>query len=180
MVIGRSDGDSLDVGSIMRRLGGGGHPNAGSVLLKAVNPEALVEWIMELIRGDQETTVQIGDLMSHPVYTVHPGTPMKEVAALLREKGCTGIPVLEGEKVVGIISRRDFKKIKKPSQMLLPVKAFMSTKVIEVSPQKSVMEAARLMIKNDIGRLPVVENERLIGIITRSDTMRYYYDMMPY
>jgi tRNA nucleotidyltransferase (CCA-adding enzyme) len=41
------------------------------------------------------------------------------------------------------------------------------------------MQAARLMIQHDIGRLPVLENGRVIGIITRSDTMRYFYDLLP-
>ena len=41
------------------------------------------------------------------------------------------------------------------------------------------MQAARLMVKHDIGRLPVVENGEIIGIITRSDAMRYYYDLLP-
>ena len=51
--------------------------------------------------------------------------------------------------------------------------------MIVTQPDKSPMEAARLMVKHDIGRLPVVENGRLIGIITRSDAMRYFYDLLP-
>lgn len=60
-----------------------------------------------------------------------------------------------------------------------PVKAFMSTKVKTISAGKSPMQAARLMVRHDIGRLPVVDNGRIIGIITRSDTMRYFYDLLP-
>ena len=41
------------------------------------------------------------------------------------------------------------------------------------------MHAARLMVKHDIGRLPVVEDGKIIGIVTQSDTMRYYYDLLP-
>jgi CBS domain-containing protein len=41
------------------------------------------------------------------------------------------------------------------------------------------MHAAQLMIKHDIGRLPVVENDEIIGIVTRSDTMLYFYDLLP-
>jgi len=97
------------------------------------------------------------------------------VALLLREKGCTGIPVVDGESVVGIISRRDFRKIKKPPQLGWPVKAFMSTRLFHIGPEKNVGQAVKLMVKNDIGRLPVVKNERLIGIVTRSDVMQHYY-----
>jgi len=51
----------------------------------------------------------------------------------------------------------------------------MSHKVIDISPGSSVMEAVRLMVKRDIGRLPVVDKGKLVGIITRSDAIRYYY-----
>jgi nanoRNase/pAp phosphatase (c-di-AMP/oligoRNAs hydrolase)/CBS domain-containing protein len=178
IVIGRSGSASINIGAIMRSMGGGGHPNAGSAMLKSVNPDAVEKWIAELIKGNQKASVQISDLMSFPVFTVTPETTMKEVALLLREKGCTGFPVVEGETVVGIISRRDFKKVKS-KQMSSPVKAFMCSKVAQIDPGSSVVQAARLMIKHDIGRLPVVENGKLIGIITRADTMRYYYDLLP-
>ncbi len=179
MVIGRSEADELNVGSVMRSMGGGGHPGAGSALLKEVNPEAVEEWILELIKGNQQSSVQVADLMSFPVMTVTPDTLMEEVAAVLRKTGCTGVPVVEGKKVVGIISRRDFKKVKKSSQLGAPVKAFMARKIFEIQAKSSVLKAARLMIKHDIGRLPVVDNGELIGIVTRSDTMRYFYDLLP-
>ena len=41
------------------------------------------------------------------------------------------------------------------------------------------MEAAKIMVKNDVGRLPVVQDGRIIGIITRSDSMMYFYDLLP-
>lgn len=179
MVIGRSNVDGIDVGSIMRSMGGGGHPRAGAAMLKSVKPDAIDEWIRELIAGNQQASVQISDLMSYPVVTVAPDTTMEEVARLLRQKGYTGIPVTSDGKLEGIISRRDFRKIKKESQLKAPVKAFMSTKVHSIEPGKSPMQAARLMIKHDIGRLPVVKNEKIIGIITRSDAMLYFYDLLP-
>ena len=179
LVIGRSTGETVDMGAIMRHLGGGGHPNAGSALLHKTGPDDAREWIMEFLKGSRPVTVQISDLMSYPVLTVSPDKPMKEVALLLREQGCTGFPVTEDGKLVGIISRRDFKKIRKDKQTHAPVKAFMSTNVHTIGPKNSVTDAVKLMVKEDIGRLPVIENNRLIGLVTRSDTMRYYYDLLP-
>jgi CBS domain-containing protein len=85
----------------------------------------------------------------------------------------------EDEKLVGIISRRDFKKLRKNGQLQSPVKAFMSTPPVTIDPRKSPMEAARLMVKHDIGRLPVVKDGRIIGIMSRSDAMTYFYDLLP-
>ena len=179
MVIGRSSVEGFDVGAITRSMGGGGHPSAGSALLKSVNPDAVEKWIKELIRGNQQASVQISDLMSFPVITVADDTPMEKVARILKDKGCTGLPVVKGKKLVGMISRRDFRKVKKESQLKAPVRAFMATHVLVIEPGKSPVQAARLMVKHDIGRLPVVEGGRIIGIITRSDAMLYFYDLLP-
>ena len=59
------------------------------------------------------------------------------------------------------------------------VKAFMTRNVKTIRPGRRPLEAARLMVKHDIGRLPVVEEGKVIGIITRSDTMLYFYDLLP-
>ena len=179
IVIGRSKAETLDIGSIMRGLGGGGHPGAGSALLKDANPDNVVELVAARMRGNQSFSVKIADLMSFPVVTVTSDMTMEAAAMLLREKGCTGVPVVENQKLVGIISRRDFRKIKKESQLAVPVKAYMSSRVITIGPDKNPMQAARLMVKYDIGRLPVVRKNRIIGIITRSDTMNYFYDQLP-
>lgn len=179
IVIGRAGADGLNIGDIMRSLGGGGHPGAGSAMMDFVNPETIEEMIIELIQGNQQSSVQISDLMSFPVFSVDADMTMKDAAMLLREKGCTGFPVVENGKLVGVISRRDFKKVRKESAMKSPVKAFMSRDVKTIPPGSSPMHAAQLMIKHDIGRLPVVENDEIIGIVTRSDTMLYFYDLLP-
>jgi nanoRNase/pAp phosphatase (c-di-AMP/oligoRNAs hydrolase) len=179
IVIGRSNIDEIDIGTLMKSIGGGGHPGAGSALLKSVQPEAIKEMIIELVQGNQRSSVQVSDLMSFPVLSVPPDMRMKDVALILREKGCTGIPVIDNDRLVGMISRRDFRKVRNDSQKGAPVKAFMSTTIRTISPGKSPMQAARLMVKHDVGRLPVVANERVIGIITRSDAMLYFYDLLP-
>ncbi|MDM8524609.1 CBS domain-containing protein [Desulfococcaceae bacterium HSG8] len=179
IVIGRGDTDGLNIGTIMRSLGGGGHPGAGSAMLKSVNPDTVEEMIIDLIRGNQQASVQISDLMSFPVFNVSPDTKMKEVAIILRERGCTGLPVVDDGKIVGMISRRDFRRVRKDSALDAPVRAFMTKNIITIDPGKSPMRAARLMVKHDVGRLPVVEDDRLIGIVTRSDAMSYFYDILP-
>jgi len=179
MVIGRSSANGFDVGAVMRSMGGGGHPNAGAALLKSANADAAEKQIKGIIMRDQQAAAQISDLMSFPVITVSPDTPMDDVARILRQKGCTGLPVVSEGVLVGMISRRDFRRMKKESQLTAPVKAFMSQNVKTISPGRSPLEAARLMVKHDIGRLPVVEKGAVIGIITRSDTMLYFYDLLP-
>lgn len=136
--------------------------------------------ILELLQGNQFSSVMLSDIMSYPVVTVKDTTPVDEVAMMLRDLGCTGMPVVDAEdRLVGVVSRRDFKKVKKAKQMQSPVKAIMSRKLVTIPHNKSAIEAARLMIKHDIGRIPVMEKGKIIGIITRSDAMVYFYDLLP-
>ncbi|HMK66225.1 MAG TPA: CBS domain-containing protein [Thermodesulfobacteriota bacterium] len=179
MVIGRSNAATLNVGRLLKEFGGGGHPTAGSALVKNCECLGLEERLAELVEKKESASIQLGDLMSYPVLTVTPETTMKEAARLLRVRGCTAFPVWDGQAVVGIISRRDFKRAKKTRDIELPVKAFMSRDLFLINKDTSITEATRLMVDHNIGRLPVMDNEQLIGIITRSDIMRYYYDMLP-
>jgi nanoRNase/pAp phosphatase (c-di-AMP/oligoRNAs hydrolase)/CBS domain-containing protein len=179
MVIGRSDAEGINIGSIMRSLGGGGHPGAGSVLLRQVNGKAVKQMISELIRGNQHSSVRVSDLMSFPVISIDGDMPMKKAEEYLRIKGCTGLPVMENGVLVGILSRRDFNRLTKNNQLKAPVKAFMSRLVQTIEPDAGPLQAARKMVKHDIGRLPVVQDGRIIGIVTRSDVMHYFYDLLP-
>lgn len=179
MVIGRSAVEGINIGALMRAMGGGGHPGAGSAMLRQVNPEAIYEMINGLVSGNQQSSVQISDLMSFPVQTVAPSATMEEAARIMRIKGCTGLPVVEGDQLVGMISRRDFQKVRRESKLKSPVKAYMRTPVQTIDPGKSPSQVARILIRQDIGRLPVVEDGRLIGIVTRSDVMCYFYDLLP-
>ena len=180
MVIGRSNIDEINVGLLMRSIGGGGHPGAGSALLKAVNPDTIEEILLELISGNQHSSVMLSDIMSYPVVTINENAKIEEAAMMLRELGCTGMPVVDkDEHVLGVISRRDFKKLRKPKHMQSPVKAFMTRNVVTISHDKSIIEAARLMIKHDIGRIPVIKKDKIVGIITRTDAMTYFYDLLP-
>ncbi len=178
IVIGRSNVEELNVGLMMRSMGGGGHPGAASAMIKSASAEAIKDWLIELIEGNQQSSVRVSDLMSYPVFTIPSETSMSQTAKILRDKGCTGLPVVDGGRLVGVISRRDFHKVRN-NQMKAPVKAFMSRDIVTIAPDRSPVEAARLMVKHDIGRLPVVEKGQIIGIVTRSDAMVYFYDLLP-
>lgn len=180
MVIGRSKVDEVDVGMMMRKLGGGGHPGAGSALIKKVEPDKIEQTLEELITSDHQSAVMVSDIMSFPVITVSPDTKVEDVVMILRDTGCSGVPVVdEQEQVVGIVSRRDFRKVRRADHMQSPVKAIMVRDLVTVSHDSNAIEVANLMIKHDVGRIPVVEGKKIVGIVTRSDAMMYFYDLLP-
>jgi tRNA nucleotidyltransferase (CCA-adding enzyme) len=179
LVIGRSSSDGINIAGIMQNMGGGGHPGAGSALLKFVNPADVEAWIRVMVGESRQTSEKIRDHMSHPVVTLHPGITMEQADKKLREKGYKGAPVVENGNLLGMLSRRDFQKIRKKSHLHKSVKAFMSVNVVTISPGESLEHAARLMIKQNIGRLPVVDDGKIIGIFSRTDAVADFYGFCP-
>jgi len=171
-VVGRSRGRGLPVDGVVQLFGGAGHPRAASATVK----DAEVSEILVKIRiGLQSLTVRphlVRDMMSYPVKTVSPDTLLGEVEQILLRYGHTGVPVTQDKYLVGIISRRDVDKAIKHGLRHAPVKGFMTTKVTTVDVDAPWEEAQRLMVQHDIGRLPVVEEGTVVGIVSRSDVLR--------
>ncbi len=179
IVIGRSKRDGPDMSVIMGRLGGGGHPSAGSALVKSVPPQSIANLLINLIENHNQSSVRISDLMSFPVLAVSPELKMKTLRQQLRENGFKGAPVIEEGKLVGMITRTHFKKLKREDQWEAPVKAFMARDIVTIEPGMSPMQAVRKIITKKVGHLPVIENGHVIGMVTRSDLMVYFYDQLP-
>ncbi|MFN2356004.1 MAG: CBS domain-containing protein, partial [Desulfopila sp.] len=124
-------------------------------------------------------SIRISDIMSFPVISVSPTTPMRDVQDLMARKKIRGIMVMKDDTIHGIIVLWDLKRVKKKEHWDSPVKAFMSRNIITIDPGSAPSIAAGLMIENDVGYLPVVENDKVIGIVTRTDILTYYYDLLP-
>ena len=180
-IIGRSAIESIHIGEIMRCFGGGGHAGAGSATVrKADTPaETVMHRIVEILTTQKTETARISDIMSFPVITATPETPMREIQALMTKEHIRGVLIMSDEQIHGIIVLWDLKRMNKESHWNSPVKAFMSRSVITIGPGKQPSDAARVMIENDLGYLPVVEDGKVIGIVTRTDVLTYYYDLLP-
>ncbi|HZK85587.1 MAG TPA: CBS domain-containing protein [Desulfosporosinus sp.] len=171
-VVGRSRGRGLPVDELVQLFGGAGHARAASATIKDAEISVVLE---QLRKGLQSRAVRphlVRDIMSYPVKTVTPETLLGEVEQILLRYGHTGVPVTEDKYLVGIISRRDVDKAIKHGLRHAPVKGFMTTKVTTVDVEAPWDEVQRLMVQHDIGRLPVVEEGNVVGIVSRSDVLR--------
>jgi len=180
-VIGRSGVERVDVGAILKRLGGGGHPAAGSATVKTADYPAqqLKEKIIEVLKENRVGGATIADVMSFPVTIVPGSTPMSTIRNLMQEKKIRGILVGDERNLEGIIVLWDLKKLKREKHWSRPVKAYMARNISSIAPDLQPSQAAQLMVKGKIGHLPVVHEGKVIGIVTRTDILTYFYGLLP-
>jgi CBS domain-containing protein len=138
--------------------------------------------------------MRVKDVMTADVATVAPDTDLREVAALLVRKRISGVPVVEGGRVLGVVSERDILFKERPSDglhrgvlawlmdegdLMLKIDArqareAMTSPAVTIGPNRGVADAAALMLDEGVSRLPVVEGGRLFGIVTRHDLVRAF------
>ncbi len=135
--------------------------------------------------------MQVKDIMSQSARTVTPETPLIEVVSLMCLFRFSGLPVVEGEKMVGVIAEKDvlhrlFPSLEETMDGMasvdydammgryrdvldLKVKDLMSTGTITVTPDMHVLRAATVMVRHKFRRIPVAEGGRLVGMLSLGD-----------
>ena len=128
--------------------------------------------------------MQVKEMMSTAVEGVERNDDLSQVEALMAAKKLRHVPVVENGDLVAVVSQRDLFKAMMSSTMgygektqkaylhSVRVKEIMSYPAITVTPDASVSEAAELIVQKGIGCLPVVEDSRLVGIVTKTDLLR--------
>jgi CBS domain-containing protein len=143
--------------------------------------------------------MEVRDVMSRGVISVRPETPLKDVARIMVERGISGVPVVDDEgAVLGVVSEADFvikergtegihrrllarfigdserTELEFAKVVAEHAGSAMSTPAITIDADAPLREAAALMVDRSINRLPVVEEGRLVGIVSRADLVRAY------
>jgi acetoin utilization protein AcuB len=132
--------------------------------------------------------------MKQPVHVVKPRDSIWHARELLERHRINQLPVVLDGRVIGIVTDRDLRdafpsifdalpgarrrrRATGTDPKAVPVEDVMSRDVIVLSPQDTVDQAARVMRRQRIGAVPIVENERLVGIVTRSDVLDAYAEL---
>lgn len=169
---GRSRVDAVAVNEVLAPFGGGGHPGAAAGTVRGIPLAEILTSLGRELSRCVRPPVTARQIMSSPVKTVSSETTIDEAGRIMLRYGHTGLPVVEHGKLVGIISRRDLEKAQHHGLGHAPVRGYMSRGVVTISAGASLQEVQDLMIHHEIGRLPVMEGERLVGIVSRSDVLR--------
>ena len=132
----------------------------------------------------------VGQRMKHPVITVSPDLSVLDAVDLMRREHIRRAPVVHDGKLVGIVSEKDLLNASPSSATLLSVwevnylvskikvKEVMTKQVLSTSEDTPVEEAARIMVDNKVGGLPVMRAGKVVGIITETDVFKIMLEMM--
>ena len=136
--------------------------------------------------------MRVSRRMQRKIFTIQKDDPVERAQTMMAVHGIRHLPVLDGTRLVGILSDRDIRGVLIPQRAADPAKrsgAFylprdvvveeaMSADPLWVTPGSDIEEAARLLIKNKIGCLPVVEGGKVVGIITDTDILWVFSEIM--
>jgi acetoin utilization protein AcuB len=132
----------------------------------------------------------VEDVMSRDVVTLSPAETLRETINVLRRKGIRHLPVVADAGLVGIVTDRDVKRAtpsvltgmsnEEYDSVLLTIKVaqFMTRDPITTTPKSPLTHVIRIFIEKRVGALPVVDNGRLVGIVTDVDVLRVALDLL--
>jgi CBS domain-containing protein len=150
-------------------------PFPGSVAARVIRESICpVITIRPSASGDPDA---VGSHMTPVPLTISPDTNIARVRELMTNSRVRLLPVLKGDEIVGIVTDRDIASSE--ATLDTTVGLLMTREVITVSPRTSVQEAARLLFECEVDGLPVVDKNKLVGVITRSDILKVFADVEP-
>ena len=154
----------------------------GIVGLLFLNPILIIIAFFIYIGASQEATVlrynillqdiTVADAMSSPVVTVEPTTPLSRLVEMMYETKHLGFPVVDRGALVGIVALADIHKITPQDREAMQVRDVMTRNPTTLPPSAPLLDALKIITGKDIGRIPVVSDGTLVGIVTRTDVLR--------
>lgn len=142
----------------------------------------------DIIKALSGSTERVKDHMTKPVFTLPTGSGLLEARRIMLDKGIKRIPILLNGKLVGMVTERDiannlglFRKVLEGGQWdeklkKISVEDMMTKKIVSISDMDTIGNCVKIMLKNKVSGLPVVRDEKLLGIITKTDLVKVVRD----
>lgn len=172
IIIARYKREDINFKDVFKNASISVHPYITYARAEVEDPESYIEQVKKTIKENAFEFVTAEDIMSAPVRTVLNEMPVREASKIMENTGHSGLPVIRNNKVVGVITLKDVQKAMKHELKEKKVEEFMNTKLVTVKKSDSVNKALQKMVENDVGRVLVLDEGILSGIITRTDIMR--------
>jgi tRNA nucleotidyltransferase (CCA-adding enzyme) len=161
----------LDAAAVAAALGGGGHPQAASAIHRGSLAEARAR-VLDALPGALQRLVTAGDIMSRPARFVSPDDTVAHAMVLCQRHRQSGMQVGDAHALVGIVTREDLDKAVGHGLSHAPVKSVMSSNVVTCTEPTPLAEVQRLLVSSEAGRVPVLRDGEVAGVVTRSDLLR--------
>ncbi len=174
-IVARSRIPEVNVGEAMHDFGGGGHATAASATVKELTLHQVLAKLDQTLRDRVNPRRVARDLMSTPVKTLPSATTITEAEELLTRYNVNAMPVMEDGVMSGIISRNIVEKALYHGLGRLPVSEYMHTEYVQATPDTPIQELQEYIVGHDRRLMPVFEGDELVGIITRTNLLRYMY-----
>jgi tRNA nucleotidyltransferase (CCA-adding enzyme) len=172
---GAAQGDEpgVNFNTVLAPFGGGGHATAAAAMITTASPQTVIDTVLTQLRQQIPPPPTARELMSSPVRTLRPHTSIAEAQRILLRYGHSGLSVVdEQDHLVGVISRRDIDLALHHGFSHAPVKGYMTTDLKTIAPSTPLPRIEALMVTYDVGRLPVLAEGQLVGMVTRTDVLR--------
>jgi len=136
----------------------------------------LLSDIFPVIISRNELRGAVSDYMTRDVMVASPTDTVQKIYTMIMESGFSAFPVVKKKRIVGLISRRDLIRTRRMQSVIAnhahtTIGEVMSKDVVTIGPDETVSSAAELLVKHDVSRLPVIDGDRIIGIVDRHDIL---------
>jgi CBS domain-containing protein len=132
--------------------------------------------------------IPISEVMSTNIVTVHEKQSLHEVAQLINEKSIRHVPVMSGNKIVGMLSKTDLDKISFVNTVdgeqlttlmydVLTIAQVMTRDVLTIEHKDTIYDAALMLSENEFHALPVLDEDTLVGIVTTTDLVKFLLNL---
>jgi tRNA nucleotidyltransferase (CCA-adding enzyme) len=175
-LIARSRIKEVNAGEITQILGGGGHPTAASATLKDITIIQAREKLIAVLKDKITPKRFARDIMSSPPISLPEDASVMDAKNTLIRYGINAMPVVRGQNILGIITRQVVEKALYHGLRDVSVKEYMSPEFEIVAPSAAMSDVQDAIIGHRQRLLPVTDNGRIVGIITRTDLLRLLHE----
>ncbi len=175
-LVARSRQDDVDVGRIAAAFGGGGHASAASATIKDRTLVEVRQQILSALEAGISPKRTAQEIMSFPVLSVAQDAPVSQAHEMLTRYNINALPVMDGEKLAGLINRQVVEKAIFLGLGNLPLAEYMNPEIVTIPPQATLVEIQEKIVGQRQRLLPVVGDGKVMGVVTRTDLLNILMD----
>ncbi|WP_333654939.1 CBS domain-containing protein [Dissulfurispira sp.] len=176
LMVARSKVAELDVSQVLSDFGGGGHPTAASATIKDIPFEIIEERLIESLKKNVRPLKCAQDVMTTPVIVIQHNGMIRDAEDMMTRYGVNVLPVVKKDRYMGILTREVVEKALFHGLGKSKCLDFATTDAITTSSYVPISEVEASMIEQNQRFVPVLDGDRIIGAITRTDILRALYE----